>query len=762
MSVTYLVSGFAMRNILSTLLVLTLATGGNLLAQYPTSNLLTDADFENGTVGWIYGTANAGTTPYGAPNSAPVTVGSALGGGNRHLQVRGWWWVGQALLSKVHQFVDVTPHAADIDQGLLSVRMSAWQGSDGPGSTNGALLVQFLDSSGNAVTLPGPTTWTGWRSNGHRNYENTMAYREGRWRVPPGTRSIRAEFSYSKSAASTSAAYADNASLILELTTVLPGPLPLDTNLLDNPGFERPRLINPGARLAGKPVEGWFVSGLGASPVGVQLYGTAGAPTQATATAIGGGSQFYYPAVVSRTVYVSQDIDLSGNLSLIQSGATYVDLDGFFGGSGPVTVPAKLEVEFFSPLGGTIAGGRFQIQGPTETQRNGETTMVYRFGRFPVPVGAGSMIVRVEAYGQSSAVSAIDNVSVQLRNTPPPSTVPLGLNLLNNASFETGPNQLVTPVGGWWTANSSFRVIHYGTTAIPFSTQTAAGGQQYLLTNAGTGSRYAMQSFDLRGHAATIDQGSLSLTLSGWFGGVGSDPDDASLRVVYRNEFGGPVGSLVNPAFNYDETARVLPADRSNQDDLVYRTSTFIVPPGVREVDVHLRVNHRSGPTNDAMADVVSAVLFDTGPTIALPGTDDDLELLTGVNSLPSGGGLEDVKTATAYDVLTVSVTSPQGTLNFAPLFLGVQAMPSGSAPTGVPGLPGIHLNIPSPNLFFVWNPLAPGLFPSVVVPGGRSLNIVVPPGLASLSLFWQAIALSPAAANNAYASTDTHEIIIQ
>lgn len=737
---------------------------------YPPGNLLANPDFENGLTGWNQNAGSFQVFDYGTPFSAPTQVGIEMGGGMKMVSATGYGPSGQSAIAELAQGIDLTQLEATspgliqlVDASNLALEFSAWQGGVGSAGVNSRLLLRFYNGSSSLLRMEETTYY----ATANRNGESTMAYRRGLWSVPPQTRYVEAAIFYSATAYSWGYGYgfADNASLVFQPSGAVPLALPLDANLVVDGDFERTTLINPGAQRTWldssgsavmQPDEGWRrYEGTNTRSAGLVPYGSAAAPSPLVGLTIGGGNRFLCSVDVASYISVQQDIDLRGNSADIQSGSLFLDLEGFFGTPGYPNVRSALIAEFYFAQGGTIPGGTVQVAGPLAHELNGEASMIRRFARFPVPTLAGSMSLRVLCYQASGTICAIDNVSAVLRRNPSPSTPVIGQNLLANGDFESGPNQLITPLASWTVTRAAFSIVPYGLTAIPFSRPSSMGGQQYLLRSTANDTEALTQTFDLSGHAGLIDTFSLGITLSGWLGGVGTDPDDASLRVVYRNAFGGPVPSLINGANNFDETDQVLPADRQNVTDIVYRESSFTVPPGTRTIDVQLRCNRRAG-TNDALADVVSAVLQDLGTSLHYPGTGGDLELLTGVNALPSGGLGADIKTAPAGATLAVSVRSPQTTLNFAPLLLAVEVLPTGSQP--VPIGFGIQLNPASPLFVIVLNPISPGLFPPIVIPGGTNLNFVLPASLAGASLFWQGVALPPAGIT----TTDAHEIRVQ
>lgn len=136
----------------------------------------------------------------------------------------------------------------------------------------------------------------------------------------------------------------------------------------------------------------------------------------------------------------------------------------------------------------------------------------------------------------------------------------------------------------------------------------------------------------------------------------------------------------------------------------------------------------------------------------------DDLLLESGVGLVPNGAF---TKNAQAGSILTVRISSPNGTLVGAQPLLGAQAMPTGILTTGTPGLVGVHLDFlatPAP-VFLIDTPIGP-FGPNTIPLGGFQVAYTLPPGLEGQSILIQAAALSPAAPP--YVASGAHEIRVQ
>ncbi|MCA9320226.1 MAG: hypothetical protein KDB53_05805 [Planctomycetes bacterium] len=170
-------------------------------------------------------------------------------------------------------------------------------------------------------------------------------------------------------------------------------------------------------------------------------------------------------------------------------------------------------------------------------------------------------------------------------------------------------------------------------------------------------------------------------------------------------------------------------------------------------------------PLNDPGAAQIDDVEFTQTNSVppTYPGSGDDLETATavGIGSPLSMGGANDVKTATAGQILSVNVASPAGTYEFLGYALLGQLFVTATGPGFVGGFPEVHLDLSAPIFFMVdgltmtplgpINPLLPGT--------GSTTHYLIPPGLSGASLMTQALISDSGANNSFFAITDGHEI---
>ena len=142
-----------------------------------------------------------------------------------------------------------------------------------------------------------------------------------------------------------------------------------------------------------------------------------------------------------------------------------------------------------------------------------------------------------------------------------------------------------------------------------------------------------------------------------------------------------------------------------------------------------------------------------------LMGTGEDLLLETLVNG--TGDVYDTPKPALAGDDVTVRFHSPGGTFVGAVPWLLLQSFPTGSMLGPDPFNPGLWIDVTAPGLVilrFGGGPLGPWLLPE----GGMTGLFQVGPGLVGLAVRFQALAISPAARNGVYATTDGLDVVLQ
>ena len=139
-------------------------------------------------------------------------------------------------------------------------------------------------------------------------------------------------------------------------------------------------------------------------------------------------------------------------------------------------------------------------------------------------------------------------------------------------------------------------------------------------------------------------------------------------------------------------------------------------------------------------------------PTSLPTGTGEDLSLSI---TTPFGSSVGPLTTVDANSSNTLEIASPFGTFTGAPALLFAEILPVGTAPTPIPGLPGIDLGAGSIALI-------PGLLgqaPLPLEPSAAQAALPIPVGAEGLSVFLQALVISPQAINGTYAASNRIEL---
>jgi hypothetical protein len=198
------------------------------------------------------------------------------------------------------------------------------------------------------------------------------------------------------------------------------------------------------------------------------------------------------------------------------------------------------------------------------------------------------------ADGDGDGLAARDLGAYEL--APPAVPLPPG-NLLGDPGAEHG---------GSWSLSGSFARERYGAFPFPSRAAGAALGAGNAFFAGGPGKAgSASQTVDVTRLAPEIDLAKATATLSGLLGGFRTDADSGSLRAVFLDPAGDPIG----------ETALGTPAaaERANATTLLPRSRTVAIPPLARSVEVTLAASLATGSYADAYFDNVAV-------TVAAPG----------------------------------------------------------------------------------------------------------------------------------------------
>jgi VCBS repeat-containing protein len=217
-------------------------TTGNLIVNPGAELGPASPDFAtvNTPQGWTHALGNFTAVNY-IPGGADPANSPAITGG--HAYFFGGPASGDGLVSQVHQIIDVSSFAADVDSGVGLANLSGYFGGFGGQDDNMTLTARFLDAG--AVEL-GSTT-VGGVSAADRGGLSDLLYRSGQAAVPVGTRAIDVVLTATKAAGSDNDGYADNVSLTLSRGGLQSAPATVTINV--NPVNDAPVLNTHGASL---------------------------------------------------------------------------------------------------------------------------------------------------------------------------------------------------------------------------------------------------------------------------------------------------------------------------------------------------------------------------------------------------------------------------------------------------------------------------------------------------------------------------------
>lgn len=573
-------------------------------------NLLDNHSFENGLTSWNVVNSTADVFSYGTAGSPGVAVGIQIAGDDKVLRDLG----GNAW---VEQTVSLSGSAG------MNLRVGGFFG--GSETDAARLVVRFLDGSGGElqfVPLPYVTEAS-------RNREAVLMLREAILAIPVGAQQAAIRVEFANNCCSFIRAAADALFCELVIDPIVPPALPLNTELLINPGFEDGWAS--GSPLTLVDAQGW--EGIVASASLVKPYSDAdpNVPTTVVSCLIGGGA----PATSCSfggagnllsdsggNAALRQRIDVRGNAAQIAAGAGLnLRLAAYLGGVGVWEDSARIDVRFLDGNNTPIVAA--PPVGPvTRSNRNSETVVLYREREYPVP--ASTQFIEVDAVLINACCSVqtglIDNVSAMLVVPTSPAPVQKDMNLLSSGSFEFGdlPNSyLELNVAESWSGQTlqGARTRAYGDNAfvppIGFSVANGLGGK---LLNDRDDSGLVRQTIDLGGDAAAIAAGTLSVRAQAWLGGSGTNEDTAEVRVRFLNISGAQVAG----AGGLQLLEPVSAAERNFDTTLVFRQKTFPIPPSSVAMQVDVQFIDDCCGARSGMADGVEIVVFDSSS----PGTD--------------------------------------------------------------------------------------------------------------------------------------------
>lgn len=376
-------------------------------------------------------------------------------------------------------------------------------------------------------------------------------------------------------------------SLLFSTFLISAFPQTLNTNLVVNGGAES----GPAAGNATDPqvssIPGWTPSG----GFSVGTYDGGNFLSASSYGPMSRGKKMFYGGPGNKRSTGVQTIDLTAASANIDAGIVKFYLSGYLGllsGSYDNINTISLKAEFQDTAGNVLLTS--VAPGPSPADVNFDAGLLLRTSSGFVPANVRKVRLTVDLSTSSNGYNAYaaDNISLLLTTDPV-----FSVNLMQNGDAETDPqNPDGYPVPGW-NADSFFLVGQYGAYKMPTKTDNgpADRGKYFFSCPSNHSQCRAYQNVDFSRVGKMVDAGKVSYTLSGWFGGDVSYPDNADATVTFYDASGAAIGAAVR-------VGPVLNADRSGQRGLWQRSTTAAVPNGARSAQVNLFF-HKLGPVTD-------------------------------------------------------------------------------------------------------------------------------------------------------------------
>jgi hypothetical protein len=180
-------------------------------------------------------------------------------------------------------------------------------------------------------------------------------------------------------------------------------------------------------------------------------------------------------------------------------------------------------------------------------------------------------------------------------------------NLIKNPGAEKAAGSTdgsVVPVPGWTvTTGTMFTAVQYGASGgFPVATDPGPKNRgKNFFAGGDDGTVVASQTDSLKNDATAIAGGGVTFKLSGFFGGFGSQEDNALVEVDFKDKHGVTLFSTV--------VGPVTAEERNDVTGLLKRSTSGSVPIGSVKALVQLSINRTSGTYNDGYADALSLTL---------------------------------------------------------------------------------------------------------------------------------------------------------
>jgi uncharacterized protein (TIGR03437 family) len=362
----------------------------------------------------------------------------------------------------------------------------------------------------------------------------------------------------------------------------------LNQNLVQNPGAESGPAAQHFTDAQVASIPGWTTNG--GFSVGVYDGGDFFSSNQ-DHIPVNHGLNFFYGGPGNQRSTAVQTIDLSGAAADIDAGRVKFYLSGYLGflaGSYDTIYQINLKAEFQDASGKALLTST--AAGPTSADINVPSGLLPRSAQGFLPANVRKAKITIDLYAGSSGRNgyAADNISLVLTTEPV-----FGANLLVNGDAETDPKTSDGTVVPGWNADTNLVAWKYGDYKMPTKTDPGPGdrGTFFFSCPSSHTQCRAYQSVDFSTASKLVDAGKVVYTLSGWFGGDTSYPDNADATVTFYDASNTAIGSAIR-------VGPVTQANRSGQRGLWQQSATAAVPSGARSAQINPYF-HKLGPVTD-------------------------------------------------------------------------------------------------------------------------------------------------------------------
>lgn len=249
---------------------------------------------------------------------------------------------------------------------------------------------------------------------------------------------------------------------------------------------------------------------------------------------------------------------------------------------------------------------------------------------------------------------------------PAQATVPAG-NLVKNPGADAAAGEsdaTGAAIPSWGTAGR-LSAVKYATTVSGYPTTTVrdaiGGGANFFSGGVNDDTSIADQIVDLSAAQPEIDAGQVSVALSAYLGGSGTDGDNVTVKAEFQD-------ASSDNTFLTIVLGPVTAAQRQNQTTLLPRSATATVPPLSRHIRLTITATRTDANRNNGYADNISATLeFEAKGDTATVTEDAAATPVDVLANDPAGGTPRKIASVTQPPNGTVAITGGGSGLTYKP-----------------------------------------------------------------------------------------------